>query len=124
MLQRLFAVVLRGAVIWLIPFLVSFFFYAAPGQLATSYALFKSVMVMILTWTIIAVNLRPPQRVASWLVGIVYLGVNILLDVLIVVPLTGMDATAYVEQIGLMYLLIPTITLVMQRDSGRIATPA
>jgi hypothetical protein len=112
-------VLARGAVIWLVPFLVSFSFYTPSGELTTSYALFKSAMVLTLTWTTLAMNLvRPPRGLPPWLVAAAYLLINVVLDVLVLVPLMGLTAIAYVEQIGLVYLLIPSLTLVLLRRPG------
>jgi hypothetical protein len=112
-------VLARGAVIWLVPFLVSFGFYTPSGELTTSYALFKSAMVLTLTWTTLAVNLvRPPRGLPPWLVAVAYLLINVVLDVLVLVPLMGLTAVAYVEQIGLVYLLIPSLTVALLRSPG------
>lgn len=108
----------RGAVIWLVPLLVSFGFYTPSGELITSYALFKSVMVLVLTSTTLAVNLvRPPRTFLPALVAAVYLLINIVLDTLVLVPRMGLTAAAYVEQIGLVYLIIPSLTVVLLRRS-------
>jgi hypothetical protein len=109
---------LRGLIIWALPFVLSIPFYSSPGELVTSYALFKSVMVLLLTWTTILVNsVRPPQA-APALAAAVYLGVNLVLDALIVVPLANLSLATYLEQIGLVYLIIPTLTYVLLRRSG------
>jgi hypothetical protein len=112
----------RGFLIWLVPFGVSFFFYNQEGELTTSYALFKSVMFLTLVWTTLAVGLiRPPRDTPAWLVGLIYLAINLGLDVLVVWPLTGLSLLPYIEQIGLGYLLIPTITYTLLRQGGRQA---
>jgi hypothetical protein len=106
----------RGALIWLVPFLVSFGFYTPSGELTTTYALFKSVMVLVLTWTTLAVSLvRPPRGLPPWLVAAAYLVVNLLLDLVVLVPLMGLTAATYVEQIGLVYLIIPSLTYALLR---------
>jgi hypothetical protein len=104
--------ILRGFVIWLVPFVISFFFYTPEGLLSTSYALFKSVMVVTLTWTTLAVNLIAIRKSFSPVIASgTYLLVNLLLDFLIVVPFVGLSISEYIEQIGLIYLVIPSITL-------------
>jgi hypothetical protein len=116
--------IVRGAVIWLVPFVVSVFFYTPAGELVTSYALFKSVMVLLLTLAVLLVNLvRPPTTSAPTLVGVVYLAVNLLLDMLVVIPLTGLTPLAYIEQIGLIYLLIPVLTVVVLRSRATPLNP-
>jgi hypothetical protein len=107
----------RGCLIWLVPFLVSFGFYTPSGELTSSYALFKSAMVLTLTWTTLAVNLvRPPRALPPWMVAAAYLLINVALDALVLVPLMGLTAAAYVEQIGLVYLIIPSLTVVLLRS--------
>jgi hypothetical protein len=115
-MMRVLNLLARGAVIWLAPLLISFGFYTPPGELTTSYALFKSVMVLALTWITLAVNLvRPPREFPPALVAAAYLLINVGLDVLVLVPRMGLTAAAYVEQIGLVYLIIPSLTMVLLR---------
>jgi hypothetical protein len=112
----------RGFLIWLVPFGVSFFFYNQERELTSSYALFKSVMFLVLVWTTLAVGLiRPPRATPAWLVGLIYLAINLGLDALVVLPLTGLSLPTYFEQIGIGYLLIPTVTYVLLRQGGRRA---
>jgi len=114
--MRYFSLILRGSIIWLVPFIASIFFYTPDGQLTTSYALFKSVMVIVLTWTTLTVNLLRPIPVVSPLIpAITYFAINILLDIIVVLPLTGLSIAQYSEQIGLIYLIIPSITYMMLR---------
>jgi hypothetical protein len=101
----------RGFLIWLVPFVVSFFLYTPDRELAVSYALFKSIMVVVLTAVTIAVNwVKPSTTFAPWLVALVYTAINLLLDIVIVIPTAQLTLPTYVEQIGLVYTLIPAIT--------------
>jgi hypothetical protein len=112
--MRYLGLLMRGGLIWLVPMLVSTLFYTPDGALHTSYALFKSAMVLVLTWTTLAVNLvRPPQRVLPALVVTAYLVVNLALDAIVLVPLLNLSALEYLEQIGLIYLIIPSLTYVL-----------
>lgn len=103
--------IVRGASVWLVPLGVSFGFYSPTLELLTSYALFKSVMVVVLTVTLLLVNLvRPPVGVSPWVAAGVYLAVNLVLDLLVVVPMARLTLGAYLEQIALVYVIIPTLT--------------
>jgi hypothetical protein len=42
----------------------------------------------------------------------------LMLDALIVVPLANLSFAVYLEQIGLVYLIIPTLTMVLLRRSS------
>jgi uncharacterized membrane protein YuzA (DUF378 family) len=118
-------VVLRGAIIWLVPLVVSFGFYTPTLELVTSYALFKSVMVVVLTGTLLLVNLvRPPLGVAPWVAALVYLVVNLALDVLVVVPMARLTVGAYIEQIALVYVIIPALTWAMLSRRAPVAVAA
>lgn len=101
----------RGFLIWVIPLVVSFFFYSPARELVTSYALFKSVMVFVLTLVTLGVNIiRPVTFLTPWVVAAVYTAISIILDVLIVMPMAGLTPSAYMEQIGLIYIVIPALT--------------
>jgi hypothetical protein len=101
----------RGFLIWLVPFVVSFFFYSREGELATSYALFKSVMVLVLTAITLAVNIfRPVKHLAPVWVALIYTLISVVLDWLIVVPFARLTVGTYIEQILLVYSIIPALT--------------
>lgn len=101
----------RGALIWVVPLIVSFSFYAPTRELVTSYALFKSVMIVTLTLITLAVNLIKPVRGFSPLVvALVYTAINWALDLVFLLPMTGMSVSAYIEQIALGYIVIAALT--------------
>jgi hypothetical protein len=108
---------LRAAIIWIIPFVVSFGFYDRQGDLTSSYAWFKSVMVLVLTITTFAVGvIRPPRGQHPALVAGIYLLVNLLLDLAVLVPLMGISFGQYLEQIALVYSIIPLLTYALLRQ--------
>ncbi len=111
MLRGLF---IRGFSIWFVPFVVSFFFYSDDGELTTSYAIFKSVMVVTLTLSVlIAATFRLKAIPSPTVAAVVFLMISVLLDVLVVIPFVGLRLDDYVEQVGLIYLIIPAITWVL-----------
>jgi hypothetical protein len=101
----------RGLIIWLVPLLISFLFYTPQRELVTSYAFFKSVMVMALVGVTLAVNLiRPVRSFPVWQVALVYTLISLLADILVLVPFMRLTLGQYVEQIALMYVIIPALT--------------
>jgi len=110
---------IQGVVIWLIPLLMSFFFYTPEQELVTSYALFKSVMVVVLTLTVVAVNyFRPIKTMNPLIVAAVYTVISLLLDFIVVIPMTGLSIGAYIEQIALIYIVIFALTWAMLRSAS------
>jgi hypothetical protein len=101
----------RGFLIWAIPLAISFFFYSPQSELLVSYAWFKSIMVVVLTLTTLAINLiRPLKGGSPLVVAVVYTAMSIILDLLVLVPMTRMSLPTYIEQIALVYIIIFGIT--------------
>jgi hypothetical protein len=99
---------------WLIPFAVSFAFFGPGGVPWLPYPLFKSIMVVVFGATGLWLMLRALRggtlSVASGLaMGGFFLAVNVVLDIAILLPLTGMGFTSWLMDIGLRYLLIPVM---------------
>ncbi|GAB4173280.1 MAG: hypothetical protein Fur005_35060 [Roseiflexaceae bacterium] len=108
---------IRAAIIWIVPLVVSFGFYDRQGELTSSYAWFKSVMVLILSITTFAVGvIRPPRGQHPVLVAGIYLLINLLLDLVVLVPLMGISLAQYLEQIALVYSIIPLLTYALLRQ--------
>jgi len=118
---------LFGFLVWLIPFVVSFFMF---GLKTSSLALFESIMpvvVVICTVVFSVVYLRKVK--ADFLkegivVGIVWLVICLVFDLLLFMegPMK-MSFADYMMDIGLVYLMIPTITvgfgLLLENVPGR-----
>jgi hypothetical protein len=115
----------RSVLIWIVPLVISFSFYSPDRQLVTSYALFKSVMVVSLTAITLAVNMiRPVSGFSPFVLALVYTLISIVLDLLVVVPMAGLTLGAYVEQIMLVYCIIPALTWSIQHLRQQQATRA
>jgi len=107
-----------GFMSWLVPFVTSFLFFDASGQLLVPQPLFKSLMVVIfgafgaallvLTFR----RLLPSPRTGLGL-GLYWLALNLALDLAILVPLTKMPIMTYLSDIGIRYLVIPCFGLAM-----------
>ena len=109
--------VLFGFLAWLIPFISAFFFYTREGKLTIDQLLFKSIMVVVgsVSAAILLVfyfkKIERSYLKEGIITGIIWFAVNILLDVLILIPMSGMSLGSYFTQIGLGYLAIPAMTI-------------
>ncbi len=109
---------LLGFVSWLVPFVVSFLFVDRTGQFVIPQPLFKSLMVVIFGGLgtgllVIAFRRVPPTPRAGLALGCYWLAINLVLDIVVLVPLVKMPAAMYFYDIGLRYLLIPVISIAL-----------
>lgn len=109
--------ILYGFLAWLIPFVASFFFYTREGKLTVDVFLFKSLMIVVgsvsaaflLVSYFKAVNANHLRE--GVIVGSAWFCINIALDLLVLVPMSGMSVSDYFTQIGLRYLVIPAMSI-------------
>lgn len=102
-----------GFASWLIPFVGSFAFFGPQG-LMVPVPLFKSIMVVLFggtgTWLLVrAFRTLRPTLANGLALGAYWLVINLVLDCVILLPLTGQPLLAYMQDIGLRYALIPII---------------
>jgi hypothetical protein len=108
---------LLGMLIWIVPFVSAFAFYDSSGNLSVSYDLFKSSMIVVSSLTASYALLRYFQHVFSdfiregALTGFFWLAINLVLDIVILVPFAKMAYKDYFSAIGLRYLQIPIFCL-------------
>ena len=108
-----------GFLAWLVPFVISFLFFTAQGQLKIDQQLFKSIMVvvggLVGAWLMVRYFGKVKSRFAAEgvTVGIVWLLMSWLLDLLILVPMAKMSLVFYFNTIGLLYLTIPIMSISM-----------
>jgi len=108
-----------GLLTWLIPFLLSFLFYSENGSLLIDIFLFKSIMIVVsglVGVSLLVIYFKDIQKdylTEGIFLGISWLIINLLLDILILIPMSGMTYLDYISQIGLRYLIIPTISISM-----------
>lgn len=110
-------ILLLGLLSWAAPFFLSFVFFG-PDGLTIPRVLFKSLMVvagggigvglLVLAFRKIEASIR-----TGTIVGCYWLFLNLVLDLIILVPMTGMALTEYFFDIGLRYLLLPIIAVAM-----------
>ena len=111
--------ILYGFLAWLIPFVASFFFYSKEGGLTIDIFLFKSIMIVVgsISAAILLVSYFKKIDTAylneGIIVGLTWFGINILLDLLVLIPMSGMSVADYFTQIGLRYLVMPVMSIMI-----------
>jgi len=111
--------ILYGFLVWLIPFVASIFFYSKEGGLTIDVFLFKSIMIVIgsisAAFLLISYfkNININYIKEGIIVGIVWFAINILLDLLVLIPMSGMSVEDYFTQIGIRYLVLPVMSIMI-----------
>ena len=114
-MKRYSKIGLFGFLVWLIPFAVSFLIFPIKTTLP---ALFESIMPVVLTFCVVLFsNLYFKKLEADFLkegviLGVSWLAISLMLDLLMFMwePMK-MTFVNYMLDIGLTYLIIPTITI-------------
>jgi len=108
---------LYGFLAWLIPFVASIFFYTREGKLTIDIFLFKSIMIVVGSFSAAFLLVSYFKKIDAGyfkegiIVGLTWFGINILLDLLVLVPMSGMSIADYFSHIGLSYLAIPAMSI-------------
>ncbi len=106
-----------GFLTWLVPFVVSLLFFTKEGQPIMDIFLIKSIMI-VLSSTFGAflliiyfrkIDLNFLREGAS--IGVSWFVINCILDILVLLPFTGMSMTTWFAQIGMRYLMIPVMSI-------------
>ena len=106
-----------GFLSWIVPFVASLFFYTSDGELAIDIFLFKSIMIVVGSVTAAFLLISYFKGIgADYLkegvtLGLTWLFINLLLDLVVLVSMFGMPVGDYFTQIGLRYLVIPVMTI-------------
>jgi len=117
MIKKISRMMFFGFLIWFITFVISFFFYSKDKTLLIPLPLFKSLMIVIGSGTgaffITHYFLSVKKRFFTngIIIGVTWLLINLLLDMLILIPMGGYTFTNYIFDIGLRYLTIPITTI-------------
>jgi len=112
-MNRQIKIILYGFLTWLIPFITAFLFYTKEGELTIDLFLFKSIMIVAgsaagaLLLIIYFRKIEKNYLREGITVGLAWLAINIILDLIILVPMSQMNTGAYFAEIGLRYLTIP-----------------
>ncbi|MBA2858582.1 hypothetical protein HNP93_001283 [Methanococcus maripaludis] len=108
-----------GLLTWLVPFFLSFLFYSESEGLLIDIFLFKSIMIVVSGLVGVSLlimyfkDIKKDYLIEGIFVGVSWLIINLILDILILIPMSGMTYLTYFSQIGLRYLIIPTISISM-----------
>jgi hypothetical protein len=105
-----------GILSWLVPFAVSLPFYGKDGVPVIPVGALKSLMVLAggasgAYLLLRVLRQRPPLKQAGLVIGLLWLAINVSLDLLVLVPLANMSLRAYFGEIGLRYALIPIMSV-------------
>lgn len=112
-----------GFLVWLVPFMVSFWIFPLKE---TQLALFESIMAVMVTISAVTMSILYLKRLEEnylregVLVGLLWLGVSIVIDLFMFMwgPMK-MGFIDYMKDIGLTYLIIPTVTIGFSYMLGR-----
>lgn len=108
---------LYGFLSWFIPFAASFLFYTREGGLTIDIFLFKSIMIVVgsIAASILLIsyfkNINADYLKEGMILGLTWFCINILLDLVVLLPMSGMSVPDYFAQIGLRYVVIPVMTI-------------
>lgn len=111
-------IILYGFLVWLVPFIVSFFIY--PLKTAGN-PLFESIMPLVITLMVVTLSYQYLKTLKTDLIregiiiGIVWFVINIAIDMVLFLPASPMhmSLTSYMGDIGVTYIMIPMITIGM-----------
>lgn len=115
-MKRYTRIISFGVLVWLIPFIVAIPFYSPTGEILIDQGLFKSLMILLGSGTgaiciiLFFRKITEDYFKAGLVIGFTWLIINWGLDYLILLPLSGMEITAYLNQIGVRYLSILIMT--------------
>ncbi len=115
-----------GLILWLVPFVCAIPLMGADGVPWVGIFLFKSIMLIVGSWTGLVLLRRAFMRAGGDYVSIgiraavVWTVMQWAIDAVVLLPMSGMGAADYVEQIGLRYLSIALLCIY----GGRLAREA
>jgi hypothetical protein len=116
-MNRILKIALYGFLAWLVPFAISFLFYSPQGELATDIFFFKTIMILVGSITAAALIVKYFKDVKkrfvteALVIGLAWFAISIILDLVILLPMSGMSISDYFTQIGLRYLAMPIMSL-------------
>lgn len=116
---KLIKIVVFGLLAWLIPMIVSFFFYSREGTLLIDVFLFKSIMIvvgtLIASYFLVAYFSRVTKNYLgeAVLIGSVWAAMNLILDLIFLVPMSKLSLIEYMQQIGMRYFVILIFSVAM-----------
>jgi len=125
-MNKIFRNILYGFLVWLIPFVISIFFYSREGTLSIDIFVFKTIMIVVgsIVGAIFLVSyfkkISGDYLKEGIILGVVWFGINIVLDLIILVPMSKIGIWDYFVQTGLRYLSIPAMSIAIGSALGRL----
>ncbi len=108
---------LYGLLTWLIPFLFAFLFYSRTGELLIDIFLFKSIMIVFAALVGVSLmafyfkGITENCLKEGVLLGVVWFAINIVLDIAVLVPMSGATVGTWFTSTGMRYLIIPIMSI-------------
>lgn len=108
-----------GFLSWFVPFFVSIFFFSKDGGLQIDLFLFKTIMIVVGSLSGCFLLYRYFLLVDSkffkegFVIGISWVFMNWLLDILVLIPMSKMPMDVYFIQIGFRYLSLLFFSIAM-----------
>lgn len=109
----------RGFLTWLIPFIVSFLFFTPNGTPLIDITFFKSIMTVLGCLVGVLLLIQSFKKIKtnylkeSIRIGLIWFLMNIVLDLIFLLPLGKLTIMDYIIQIGIRYINIPIISIGM-----------
>ena len=116
-MKQTLKMILFGVLTWLVPMVVGIFCYSKEGELIINQDLFKSIMIIVgsgigsLLLVFYFKKLNGSYLKQGIIVGLVWLAINYVLDLVITMPMSQLSLADYMAQIGLRYLVIPMTSM-------------
>lgn len=110
---------LLGLMTWAVPFFAAIFFMDQSGQLTVDKYLFKTIMILIggligaFAMILYFKKIDNEYLKHGLLIGFSWLVINIVIDLLVLVPMSQMTYSDYFNQIGLRYLMQPIMGILV-----------
>jgi hypothetical protein len=104
---------IAGIIVWMVPFAVGTALVTPGGQPRVSFIVFKVVLVATLALTGVVAGwwLAKKGDLGSLLAiaaaSLAAIAVNLVLDMVVLLPITNQAATEYLSEVAVSYLLIP-----------------
>ena len=116
-MKKTLKIIIFGFLSWLVPFITAFFFYDRNGQPTIDIFIIKSILMVVSAiigaylLVVYFKQLKVRFIKEGLIVGISWLAINWLLDLVILLPMAKMSFENWFTQIGLRYLVIPVFSI-------------
>jgi hypothetical protein len=119
-MKKIGKIILFGILVWLIPFIVSFFFVNQDGTFRIEETFFKTIMIVVGSLVGVKLMVCYFKKIdknylkEGILIGLVWLAINWIIDLIFVfAEFFPMTVGEYFTDIGFRYLVIPIFSIGM-----------